>query len=342
VQDPVAVTQLEQAVLEKIREIPGVESAGITNTIPTDGSGSLWQVYARDKEYDKVPPLRRQKFISPGLLEAMGNRLIAGRDFTWADAYDRHRVAMVSENLARELWGDPRQAVGKEISPSLKDPWREVIAVVADERTDGMQEKAPATAYYPVMTYSPDAKPVATRAVAYVVRSKRAGSDSLLGEVQRAVWTLNGRLPLASVRTLEEIYNKSMGQTSFTLVMLAIAGGMALLIGLVGVYGVISYAVSERRREIGIRMALGASHGEVRRLFVRDGFALALIGVAFGMAGSAALARWMASLLFGVKALDPLTYLGVSIGLIAATAIASYLPALRATKVEPVEALRAE
>jgi ABC-type antimicrobial peptide transport system permease subunit len=186
-------------------------------------------------------------------------------------------------------------------------------------------------------------KPVAVRrTVSYVVRSKRAGSQSLLADVQKAVWSLNPSLPLASVRTLEEIYNKSLARTSFTLVMLAIAGAMALLIGVVGIYGVISYAVSQRRREIGIRMALGARKSELTLMFIAHGLVLALIGVACGLAGAVALTRALGSLLFDVNPLDPLTYAAVSLGLLAAAMMASYIPSLRAMGVDPVEALRAD
>jgi putative ABC transport system permease protein len=343
VQDPVAVAQLEQSILEKIREIPGVAAAGTTTFIPTDTGGSRYQVYARDKTYDKVPPLRRQKFISPGLLAAMGNRLIAGRELTWADVNERRPVAMVSENLARELWGDPRLAIGKEITPNQKDPWREVIGVVADERSEGMQQQAPASAYYPLLVYHFDNNQVVVlRTVAYIIRSSRAGSQGLLADVQRAVWSLNPSLPLAEVRTLEEIYSKSMERTSFTLVMLAIAGAMALLIGVVGIYGVISYAVSHRRREIGIRMALGAPPRHLSRIFVAEGLVLALTGIACGLAGAAALTRVLGSSLFGVSPLDPLTYASVAMLLITAAITATYIPALRAMRVNPTEALRSE
>jgi len=343
VKDPLAVARLQQAILDKARAIPGVDSAGIATLIPTDVGGGLWQVYARDKTYEKVPPLRRQIFISPGVLAALGNRLAAGREFTWDDIFERRPVAMVSENLARELWGDPRLAVGKEITANQKDPWREVIGVIADERADGLQEKAPEIAYYPLLTYNFDTNPVLVRRdVAYVVRSRRAGSPSFLADVQRAVWSQNGSLPLADVRTLEEIYSKSMERTSFTLVMLAIAGAMALLIGLVGIYGVISYTVSQRRREIGIRMALGGRPSELTRIFVGGGLVLALIGVAFGLAASAVLTRVLGSSLFGVGPLDPLTYGAVSLALIGAALAASYIPALRAMKVDPLEALRSD
>jgi predicted permease len=343
IQDPVAVTRLQQAILDKIRTIPGVASAGMTTAIPTDASGGRYQVYARYKTYDKVPPLRRWKFVSPGLLAAMGNRLVAGRDFTWAEIYDRHPVAMVSENLARELWGDPRLAIGKEITPNLKDPWREVIGVVGDERADGMQTQAPPMAYYPLLMNNFNALPViAQRTVAYVIRSNRAASQGLLAEVRRAVWGLNPSLPLASVRTLEEIYSKSMERIAFTLAMLAIAGGMALLIGVVGIYGVVSYAALQRRREIGIRIALGASPRSVRGFFIVNGLTLATAGVACGLVASAFLTPLLGSSLFGVTPLDPLTLAAVSLTLIVTALVASYLPALRAMRVDPLETLRLE
>jgi predicted lysophospholipase L1 biosynthesis ABC-type transport system permease subunit len=250
---------------------------------------------------------------------------------------------MLSENLARELWGDPRIAIGKQITANPKDPWREVIGVVNDEREDGVQEKAPAAAYYPLLMndFEGDAV-VVERTVSYIVRSQRAGSQTLLADVQQAVWSMSASLPLANVRTLQEIYDKSLARTSFTLVLLAIAGAMALLIGMVGIYGVISYAVSQRRREIGIRIALGARRPALTHMFIGQGFVLALIGVGCGLAGAVALTRLLGSLLFGVNPLDPLTYAAVSFGLIAAAIMASYIPALRAMGVDPAETLRSE
>jgi putative ABC transport system permease protein len=342
VKDPTAVIHLEQAILDKVRAIPGVTSVGITSVIPSESSGSDL-VYARDKSYQSAPPLRWLKFVSPGLLGAMGNRLIAGREFTWKDTYERRPVAMVSENLARELWQYPQLAIGKQIRENPSGPWREVIGVVNDEREDGVQVKAPAIAYYPLLMSDFQGNAVAVRRAAwYVVRSQRAGSSSLLADVQQAVWSLNPSLPVATVRTLQEIYDKSLARTSFTLVMLAIAGAMALLIGLVGIYGVISYAVSQRRREIGIRLALGAPQRELTRMFIVHGFVLALIGVACGLVGAVVLTRVLGSLLFDVSPLDPLTYAAVSLGLLAAAMVASYIPALRTMGVEPVEALRAD
>jgi predicted permease len=343
VKDPVATIQLEQAILEKMRAIPGVTSVGATSVIPTEpGASDL--VYARDKSYAQgVPPLRRLKFVSSGLLATMGNRLVAGREFTWTDTYERRAVAMVSENLARELWQDPQMAIGKQIREDLKGPWREVIGVVNDEREDGVQVKAPAVAYYPLLMNEFEGNAVAVRRTVYfAMRSKRAGSQTLLTDLQRAVWSLNANLPLARVRTLQEIYDKSLARTSFALVMLAIASAMALLIGLVGIYGVISYSVSQRTREIGIRMALGAQQREMLKLVLGEGMLVIVIGLAIGLVGSLALTRFLASLLFGVSATDPLTFVGVAVSLAVVALVACYVPARRAMRVDPMVALRYE
>ena len=182
----------------------------------------------------------------------------------------------------------------------------------------------------------------ATRFGAFLVRSNRAGTDSFLEQTRQAIWSVNRGMPIFLVQTLGDVYRTSMTRTSFTLVLLAVAGGMAMLLGVVGIYGVIAYGVSRRTREIGIRMALGAPPAGLRTMFVRDGLLLAGIGAVFGLAAAAGLTRLMQSLLFGTQALDPLTYALVSALLLAAAAIASYVPARRATTIDPVEALHAE
>jgi predicted permease len=343
VKDATAVIRLEQGIVEKIRAIPGVASAGLTTVIPTEPAGHDL-IYARDKSYERgVPPLRLFKFMSPGLLAAMGNRLIAGREFTWTDSYERRPVAMVSENLARELWHNPQRALGKQIREDLKGPWREVIGVVNDVCDDGVQEKAPAAAYFPLLMNDFEGDAVAVRrSVSYIVRSKHAESQSLLADVRQAVWSMNPNLPLANVRTLQEIYDKSLARTSFTLVMLSIAGAMALLIGLVGIYGVISYAVSQRQREIGTRIAVGAQQSDVMRLILSEGMSLILIGLGVGLAVSLASTRFLSSLLFGVTVTDPLTFAGVIILLALVALAACYVPARQATRVDPMIALRYE
>ena len=345
VKESAEAIRMEQNILDKIAALPGVQSVGLSTTVPMDGNGWHDPIFAGDHVYSEsqLPPLRLYRFLSPGLLKTMGNTLVAGRDFTWTDIYGKRPVAMISENLARELWHDPGKAIGRRIRENLKSPWREIVGVVGDERDDGVNQKAPTIAYWPLMMddFSGN-KSFAARGVAILVRSKRTGSSGFVQDIGQAIWSVNPDLPLANVRTLRTVYDKSLARTSFALVMLAIAGAMALLLGVVGIYGVISYSVSQRTREIGIRMALGSPQKDVTRLFLWHGLRLSALGVACGLAGAVASTRLMSSLLFQVSPLDPLTYAGVSCGLVAAAALASYLPALRATGIDPVEALRAE
>ncbi len=345
VPDPANVVRMEQSILDKLSAIQGVTSVGLTDRVPLDGGGSHDLIFAEDHAYvaGQLPPLRTFKFISPGLLKTMGNALIVGRDFNWTDVVEKRPVAMVSENLARELWGDPARAIGKRIRENPQHQYREIVGVVGDERMDGLDQKAPTTAIWPIMMDKFwGNETFVQRSLAYVIRSHRTGTRGLLTEVSQAVWSVNPNLPIAHVRTLREDYDKSLARTSFTLVMLGIAGGMALLLGLAGIYGVIAYSVSQRTREIGIRIALGAQHGTVRQMFVRHGLWLAAMGIACGSTAALLLTRLMASMLFEVSPLDPLTYGGVAIGLGAAALLASYLPAVRATAIDPMEALRAE
>jgi predicted permease len=345
IKEPERAVRMFQQILGKLSAIPGVTSAALANSVPTDGNKSTDLLYAEDRAYaeGQLPPLRRFKFVAPGFFQTMGTRLVAGRDVTWTDLYDNREVALVSENMARELWHTPTAALGKRIREGMKDPWREIVGVVQDVRHDGADQKAPTTVYWPLLMKSFWGNEISLqRDVVYAIRSSRAGSESFLKEVQQGVWSVNPQLPLARIRTMEDVFRASMARSSFTLVMLSIAGGMALLLGIVGIYGVISYSVSQRTREIGIRIALGAPLGSVRAMVVRNGLFLTAIGVALGLAAAAALTRLMVSLLFEISPVDPLTYLAVSGGLLGAAAAASYFPAHRASSVNPVVALRAE
>jgi predicted permease len=342
---PDRVVRTHQQILERIGQIPGVISAGMTNSITMDQANDNDPVFIEDHPIPdgQIPPIRRYKFIAGPYLETMGQPLVAGRGFTWTDVFDERPVLMISENLARQYWKTPAAALGKRMRETPKSPWREVVGVTADVHDDGVDKKSPTIVYWPIrMAHFWMFDHYARPELAYAVRSSRTNSPALLSEIRQAVWSVDPTLPVFSVRTLERTYERSMARTSFTLIMLVIAGAMALLLGLVGIYGVISYSVSRRTREIGIRMALGAEHGAVRRLFVGRALRLAGIGVALGLAGAAALTRAMASLLYGVGPTDPLTYLAVAAGLGAAALLASYLPARRATAVDPVTALRAE
>jgi predicted permease len=345
VKGPERVVRMEQAMLDKIAAINGVKSVSITTSVPMSGESSNDPIYAEDKTYREgtIPALRRYKWIAPGYFATMGQRMLAGRDLTWAEIYHSSPVALVTENTAREMWGAPEAAIGKRIRSTLKDDWREIIGVVADDHTDGVNQKAPTIVYWPLLQKNFEGDAVTVRRnFSFVIRTPRAGSVSLQNELRTAIWSVNSSIPLASVETVETLYDRSLARTSFTLILLAVAGSMALLLGIVGIYGVVSYSVSQRTREIGIRLALGAPLTDVTRLFIRDGLLLSGIGCACGIAAALVLTRLMKSLLFSVSPSDPLTYCAMSAALILAAALASYLPARKAMKVDPVEALRAE
>ena len=345
VAEPVRVTRIQNDILDKLQALAGVKSAGFVSEMPMEGFDSGWDaVYAEDKIYsdEEIPPLHLFKYVSPGFCRTAGTRIIAGRELTWTEVYGLRPVVMVSENLARELWGTPSAAIGKRLTEFPKMPWHEVVGVIQDVRENGVQEKAPEIVYWPSMMgnlFGPG--PAETvRTMTFVIRSDRTGTEGFLNEVRQAVWSVNSNLPLASVRTMQVVYDKSVARTSFTLVMLGIAGAMALALGIIGIYGVISYTVSQREREIGIRLALGAQGGDVLQMVLRQGAKMVLFGVAIGMAGAFGLTRLMTGLLFGVGPVDPLTF-GVVAALLTVVALAAcYLPARRATKVDPMVALR--
>jgi predicted permease len=347
VPEPQLVIRTQNNLVDKLRAIPGVASVGFASEAPMEGAPPNWDnVFAEGKDYPGgLAPLRRFENVSPGFLHTIGARMIAGREFTWTDLYDLRPMVMISGNLAREFWGTPAAAVGKRLRQYPSMPWQEVIGVVQDIRQNGIQERAPDIVYWPALVpnyFVPNGELNVTRAVTFVIRSKRVGTEGFLNQLRQAVWSVNASLPLASVRTMQEIYDESLATTSFTLVMLGIAGAMALMLGLIGIYGVISYAVSQRSREIGIRVALGAEPRALRWLFVRYGLALAGVGTVTGLAAAAGLTRLMKSVLFGISPVDPLTYTAVPLVLVAATVLASYLPARRAAAMDPVETLRAE
>ncbi|MGH9398588.1 MAG: ADOP family duplicated permease [Terriglobia bacterium] len=344
VKDPVRAVRMEQEILQKIRAIPGVSSAGLSMKVPM--ARGTWDdnVFARDHTYspDQIP-LHRYWFAAPGFFKTLGTPLIAGRDFTWSDMYNDVPVAIVSERLAREYWHDPRNAVGKQIRSSTKDDWLEVIGVVGNIHDDGVDKPAPSSVYWPILgMHFGGTGPIAIRYVAISIRSLRAGSQTLMNEVRRAVWSVDSDLPLTEVHTLEYYERTSMARTSFTLVMLGLAGGMALLLAVVGLYGVISYSVSQRTHEMGIRAALGAQQSDILKLIVGQGFKLTLAGVTIGLAAALTLTRFLSSLLYGVKPTDPLTFIAVSLILIAVALAACYIPARRAANVDPMVALRHE
>jgi len=346
VPDPAQYTRMEHEILDKIAALPGVASAGFVDVVPMERGYDFGPIVVEGQTLapGERPPARARKFVSPGYFEAMGTRIIAGRDVTWSDIESGGRVALISEDFARELAAEPVGALGKRIRHPLDtDDWREVVGVVQKVHETGLYEEAPSFVYYPVLVENMYGAPVLGKpAVAFVIRSERAGTASLVEEVRQAVRSVNASIPIAQARTMQDISANSLARTSFTLVMLAIAGSMALMLGVVGIYGVIAYIVSQRTREIGIRSALGAQPRQLKRMVLRQGLMLSGVGVVVGVIVAAALGRSMSSLLFGITPLDPAAYIAAIGVILLAAALASYLPARRAATIDPMKTLRAE
>jgi predicted permease len=333
--DDARLLVMQQDLLTRLAGLPGVSSASLMNGLPMTGFSSQDPIAASDHTYaeGQIPPLRRFIRVAPGAFKALGATITAGRDYDWADIHQKRDVVLISENFAREYWGSAAAAIGKRIRSNPRDGWSEVIGVVADIRHDGAERPAPTSVYWPQRN---------ARSPIFMIRGPRAGTESFVTDIRRTVSALAPGAPVTQVQTMAQVYDKSMARTAFTLTLLAISGGMALLLAAIGIYAVISYTVAQRTREIGIRMALGAGQDRLKLMFVGNGLLWAGIGAAAGLVAAAALSQLMSALLFGIDPIDPLTYGVVALGLLAAAALASYVPARRVTRIEPVVALRAE
>jgi hypothetical protein len=316
-----------------------VESAGLASFndgLPLDGDGRQISVvpYIDGRPpADGLPRTWEMQSVSPGFFETLRTTIVAGRSFDWNDVVDQRPVGLISENLARKEFGSAGAALGRRIGPSPDDPGAVVIGVVENVHHHGLDQPAPPTLITPSR---------ATPTASFVVRSERAGSAGFLRDLRRAVWSVSGDLALARVQTMGDMYRRAMARASMTLLLLGITGALALVLGLIGIYGVVSYAVSQRRREIGVRMALGAAKASVLRMFVRRALVLVGVGVALGLGAAAVLTRLMASQLFGVSPLDAPTHLAVALSVLTAAALASYLSAQVGTGANPLEVLRNE
>jgi predicted permease len=332
------VVRMQNDIVDRLAAIPGVESVGFATRLPLMRTGPNGPFSLEDKP-DGAPLAPEFRYTSPRYFEALGTPIVAGRDLEWSDHYGTAQVAVISENVARREWGSPAGALGKRVRRGPQNPWIEIVGVAGDIRHHGIDQAAPDAIY---LTSSEFLAQFASRAVHFFVRSERAGTPGFMREIEQAVWAVNGNLPVGSVQTLGDIYARSMARTSLTLVLLAITGGMALLLGLIGIYGVISYMLAQRTREIGIRIALGAQAAAVKRLLLGHVLALVAVGIALGLGGAAVLSRLMESLLFGVSSLDAMTYASVAFALAVTAALAGYIPARRATRIDPMAALRSE
>jgi predicted permease len=338
VADDQQFARTHEQIAQRLTRVPGVTSVGLSSSITMDGEDNTNPLFVEhvDTPEGQLPPLRRFKTVGPGYFETMGNPVMAGRAMTWTDIYQRRRVVVISETLAREYWQTASNAVGKRVR-GFQPAWYEVVGVVGQERDDGLNQPPTSIVYWPMLN-----EIYTTSTMSYAVRSTRVGSPGFLAELRRAVWSVNPNMPLAAVQTLDEIRSASMAQTSFAMVMLAIAGSVALLIGTVGIYGVIAYIAAQRTREIGIRIALGAQPADVRRLVLGRGMMLAGVGIVIGLLGALGVTRVIRALLYDTSPTDPLTFAGVVPLLLGAALLACWVPARRAMRADPIAALRCE
>ncbi|MGD8277127.1 MAG: ABC transporter permease [Gemmatimonadota bacterium] len=342
--DATAALRFER-ILAQVEQVPGIERAAFSTSLTMDGWSSADAVWFEDfpAPVGELPPIRRFKYVSPGYFAAMGNPVKAGRDYTWDDIRGRRPVVVISENLARELWGSADAAIGRRLKDDwdASATWREIVGVVGDIRDDGVDRPAVPTVFWPYVVADFRGHDLyMERSMGFVVRTTRAGTAPLLDALRSAVWVVDSDLPLANVRTLEDIVADSMARSAFTLAVLAAAGALALVLGIVGIYGVTSYTVALRRRELGVRMALGARGADITTLVLHRGVRQAGLGILIGFAGAVALTRLMQSLLYGVSPLDPLTYAGVALLLLVTAAAAGFVPARRAARTDPLVVLR--
>ncbi len=338
VRDNQEFARTHEQIAQRLAQVPGVKSVGLSSSITMDGEDNANPLFVEHVNVPEgqLPPLRRFKTVAPGYFETMRNPVITGRAITWTDIYQERPVVVISETLAREYWQTPSNAVGKRVR-GFRPTWYEVVGVVGQERDDGLNHPPTAIVYWPMLNqiYPRDT-------ISYAVRSTRVSSPGFLVELRQAVWSVNPNLPLATVQTLDEIRSDSMAQTSFAMVMLAIAGSVALLLGAVGIYGVMAYITAKRTREIGIRVALGAQAADVRRMVLGQGMMLAGAGIAIGLIGALGVTRVMRALLYETSPTDPLTFAGVVPLLLAAALLACWVPARRAMRADPIVALRCE
>ena len=345
VPEPERVVRMQQEIANGLAGLPGVTAVSFATALPMESEFENRMAVTAEGEAvtQGIPPMRISKNVAPGFFATLGIPLIAGRDFTWTDVVDRRPVVVLSASMAREVCGDPAAAVGKRVRIGRGGPWNEVIGVAGDIHDSGVDQAPPAIVYWRAGiqgALSATGPTFIPRDVTFAIRSSRTGTDAFITQIAQAIWATNPNLPLARVQTMGEIYDRSISRASFALVMLAIAGVMALTLGMVGVYGVISYAVSRRRREIGVRLALGAARSGILRQFLGQSVRVTAVACLCGLALSLALTRVMSGLLYGVSPVDATTMAGVVAVVLLVATLAAMIPATRAAFIQPMRTLR--
>jgi len=341
---PADSVRFAQQLVERLTQLPGVESAGAATELPVSAatSGTAFEFDGRPQEPGRLPPIVHYSTITPGYFRTLGVSLLRGSDFDSSDTRDGARAIIVNKAAADQYWPG-QDPIGKRIrgtgSAATADerPWYTVKGIVANVRHEGLRQRPRALVYFPVNASSNERAP---RALSYAIRGPLAEGQA--DAVRQAVWSFNPDLPVASVSTMDDIVERSELQFRFTMLTLGLAAGIALALGAIGLYGVLSYAVSLRTREIGVRIALGAPPSRVMRGVLASAATTTGLGLVIGALGAAALTRFLGELLYETRPLDVPTFAGMSALLLAVGLLASYLPARKAASVSPMEAMRSE
>jgi putative ABC transport system permease protein len=344
------VENMARQVVQRIEALPGVQSAAATIMLPIEGGIDLpfliegrppskGDLYSGDEQW---------RALSVHYFSAFRIPILRGRAFDDRDTGKSERVLIINQSMAKKYWpkGDPigqRITIGKELGPQFEEPTRQIVGVVGDVRESGLRNSDQPVMYVPQSQVTDPLTQLANSVLPLSWAIRTATDPSALSSaIQREILAVDGQLPVSKIRTMEQVVSESTARQNFNMLLLSIFAGMALLLAAIGIYGLMSYTVEQRTQEIGIRMALGAGRGDMLKLIVRQGMLLAGIGVVIGLAAAFGLTRLLASLLFGVKTTDPLTYAAVALVLTLVALFACYVPARRATKIDPLIALRYE
>jgi putative ABC transport system permease protein len=337
------VARFTQQLVERLAALPGVEAAGATTELPVVAgtSGAAFEIEGRPVAAGQLPPIIHLSTVTPGYFKTLKIALLRGADFDTSDLREDVRTILINKAAADQYWPG-QETIGKRLRGAGQDangrpmPWYEVKGVVASVRHEGLRDAPRPLLYFPVNAGRIDPP----RAFSYLLRGPNVRAQA--AAVRQAVWSINPDLPVASVQTMDEAVEQSMTQFSFTMLTLGMAAAIALVLGAVGLYGVLSYAVSLRTREIGVRIALGAAPARVQWGIMVNAASLTLIGLGIGALAAAGVTRFLGGLLYETRPLEVSTFLGMSGLLFLVGLAASYLPARKAASVSPIEAMRTE
>lgn len=331
--------QFFETLLQHLEGLPQVKSAGLVDRLPLHWTYNAPMSIEGGAGFEHRQMELARRYVSGNYFDALGIELLQGRLFDNRDQPDAPPVAVIDGRLAQRLW-PADSPLGKRLkrgSPDSPAPWATVVGVVRHVKNQGLETESPEQVYFPLAQH-----PFGTSSMFVAVRGRGSDMDSLTADVREVVWSLDRNLPLAELKPMSERMTESLSQRSFNTLLFGLFACFGLALGAVGILGVVSHSVSRRIREIGLRMALGAGRGEILRWVVGRGMRLTVLGLLLGLAASLVLTRSISSLLFGIGVLDPPTWAGAALFLAVVALAACYLPARRASRVDPVISLRWE